>query len=217
MCKSDTIVMIDSNDRTAASASTSDFTVNLPSQLLINDDNGIQLKSLYVPNTLKTINTGINDKLYTSLDDRTSTAYNIITFPTTNYDNASALGADLQAKLDLIYSTSTLTVQNAAGEWKLNNATPFNFEGSGLVYTRAPRTLTFSLTADDQLQVFHEFNDGDQMLLWNGENFGNVWWPPPDFTFSLNGKVVVSYTHSTITITPSEPHTLNFICILMAM
>ena len=44
------------------------------------------------------------------------------------------------------------------------------------------------------------------MLLWNGENFGNVWWPPPDFTFSLNGKVVVSYTHSTITITPSEPH-----------
>ena len=63
MCKSDTIVMIDSNDRTADSASTSDFTVNTSSQLLINDDHGIQLKSLYVPNTLKTINTAINDKL----------------------------------------------------------------------------------------------------------------------------------------------------------
>ena len=36
-------------------------------------------------------------------------------------------------------------------------------------------------------------------------NFGNEWWPPANFTFSLNGKVVVSYTHSTITITPSEP------------
>ena len=34
--------MIDSNDRTADSASTSDFTVNLPSQLLIDDDHGIQ-------------------------------------------------------------------------------------------------------------------------------------------------------------------------------
>ena len=100
MCKSDTIVMIDSNDRTADSASPSDFTVNLRSQLLINGDHGVQLKSLYVPNTLKTINTGVNDKLYTSLDDGTSTAYNIITFPATNYDNAAALGADLQAKLD---------------------------------------------------------------------------------------------------------------------
>ena len=154
MCKSDTIVMIDSNDRTADSASTSDFTVNLPSQLLINDDNGIQLKSLYVPNTLKTINTGINDKLYTSLDDGTTTVYHTITLPATNYDSASALGAELKARLDLLYSTSTLAVQNAAGKWKHNNATPFNFEGSGLVYTRAPRTLTFSLTADDQLQVF---------------------------------------------------------------
>ena len=47
------IVMIDSNDRTADSASTSDFTVNLPSPLLINDDHGVQLKSIYVPNTLK--------------------------------------------------------------------------------------------------------------------------------------------------------------------
>ena len=45
--------MIDSSDRTADSASTSNFTVNLPSPLLINDDHGIQLKSLYVPNTLK--------------------------------------------------------------------------------------------------------------------------------------------------------------------
>ena len=67
MCKSYMIVMIDSNDRTADSASTSDFTVNLPSPLLINDDHGVQLKSLYLPNTLKTINTGVNDKLYTSL------------------------------------------------------------------------------------------------------------------------------------------------------
>ena len=169
MCKSDMTVMIDSKDRTAAGASTSDFTVNLPSPLLLNDDHGVQLKSLFVPNTLKTINTGINDKLYTSLNDGTSTVYHTITFPTTNYESVPALGADLQAKLDLVYSTSTLTVQNAAGVWKLNNATPFDFDGSGLVYTRAPRTLTFSLTADDQLQVFHEFNDGDQMLLWNGE------------------------------------------------
>ena len=65
--------MIDSNDRTADSASTIDFMVNLPSPLLINDDHGIQLKSPYVPHTLKTINTAINDKLYTILNDGSST------------------------------------------------------------------------------------------------------------------------------------------------
>ena len=68
MCKSDTIVMVDSNDRTAESASNSDFTVNLASPLLIDDDHGIQLKSLYVPNTLQTVMTGINNTLYTELD-----------------------------------------------------------------------------------------------------------------------------------------------------
>ena len=84
MCKSDMIVMIDSNDRTADSTSTSDFTVNLPSPLLINDDHGVQLKSLYLPNTLKTVNAGINDKLYTSLNDGTSATYHTITLPATN-------------------------------------------------------------------------------------------------------------------------------------
>ena len=33
------------------------------------------MKSLYLPNTLKTINIGINDKLYTSLNDGTLTFY----------------------------------------------------------------------------------------------------------------------------------------------
>ena len=47
------IVLIDSNDRTADSAATSDFTVNLPSPLLINDDHGVQLKSRYVPKYAK--------------------------------------------------------------------------------------------------------------------------------------------------------------------
>ena len=102
MCKSDMIVMIDSNDRTADSASTSDFTVNLPSPLLINDDHGVQLKSLYLPNTLKTINTGINDKLYTSLNDGTSTTYQTSTLPATKYSNEAMdiLVEDIQNALD---------------------------------------------------------------------------------------------------------------------
>ena len=86
MCKSDTIVMIDSNDRTPDSNSTSDFTVNLSSSLLIDDDHGIQLKSLYIPNTLKTFNIGVNNKLYTSLDDGTTTTYHTLTFQTIKYN-----------------------------------------------------------------------------------------------------------------------------------
>ena len=116
MCKSDTIVMIDSNDRTADSASTSDFTVNTSSQLLINDDHGIQLKSLYVPNTLQTVNYALNNKLYTSLDEGTNTIYHTHELPSANYDNVAMLAADLQGIFDTVYSSSVLTVQNAAEE-----------------------------------------------------------------------------------------------------
>ena len=105
MCKSDTIVMIDSNDRTADSNSTSDFTVNLSSSLLIDDNHGVQLKSLYIPNTLKTINTNVNDKLYTSLNDGTTTTYHTLTIPAKSYDSTTmnTFTTDLQTLLDAVY------------------------------------------------------------------------------------------------------------------
>ena len=140
--------------RTADSESTSDCTVSLPSPLLMNGDHGIQLKSLYIPNTLKAVNYALNNKLYTSLDEGTSTVYHTHELPSANYDNAAMLAADLEGIFDTVYSSSVLTVQNAAGEWRLNNATPFDFVGSGLVYTYGSRTLTFSLTTTDQIQVF---------------------------------------------------------------
>ena len=113
------IVMIDSNDRTADSASTSDFTVNLPSPLLINDDHGVQLKSLDVPNTLKTINTGIDDNLYTSLNDGTSTVYHALTLPAVNYDNVTTLAAELQTLLSTAYTAPVGASTGAEGNWTL--------------------------------------------------------------------------------------------------
>ena len=133
--------MIDSNDRTADSASTSDFTVNLPSQLLINDDHGIQLKSLYVPNTLKTINTGINDKLYTSLNDGTSTAYHTLTFPAISYDNVATLAADLQAGLSTVYFAPIGSITGAEGTW--NNAGSVTLV-SGFTYTNGNNFYEFT-------------------------------------------------------------------------
>ena len=105
MCKSDTIIMIDSNDRTVDSNSTSDFTVNLSSPLLIDDDHGIQTNSLYVPNTLKTINTGINDKFYTSINDGTTSTYHTLTIPEKSYNTSSmnTFTSDLQTLLNNTY------------------------------------------------------------------------------------------------------------------
>ena len=66
MCKSDMIVMIDSGDRASDSNSTSDFKIQLDEPMLIQDDHGIQLKSVYLPNTLKTVN-AFNNRLYCRL------------------------------------------------------------------------------------------------------------------------------------------------------
>ena len=145
MCKSDTIVMIDSNDRTASSNSTSDFTVNLSSSLLIDDNHGIQLKSLYIPNTLTTINTGNNDKLYTSLNDGTTITYHTLTIPAESYDSSTmnTFTADLQTLLNTAYPPPVVSINGAVGNWTgAGNVILL----SGYTYQREDGTTTFEFT-----------------------------------------------------------------------
>ena len=208
MCKSDTIVMIDSNDRTAGSASTSDFTVNLPSQLLINDDNGIQLKSLYVPNTLKTINTAINDKLYTSLDDGTSTAYNIITLPAKNYSNKDMdlLVDDLQNALDNVYPNNLIVTQSdpnssasingAVGNWTRNTGLVVSVS-NGLDNQRYSYT---NPTHGNRFLYFSEWDEDANVCKLEWSHTLNQY--PPNLTLAWNGTLFADEAGSSFTFTP---------------
>ena len=205
MCKSDMIVMIDSNDRTADSTSTSDFTVNLPSPRLINDDHGVQLKSLYLPNTLKTINTGINDKLYTSLNDGTSTTYQTITLPATNYSNEAMdiLVEDIQNALDNVYPgnlvvsqadpNSSASISGAVGNWIRN---------TGLV-------VSVSQGLDNQRYSYTNPNYGNRFLYFSDwvEDAGvcKLEWShtvnqsPPNITLAWNGTLFADEAESKFT------------------
>ena len=67
MCRKDTIIHIDSRHRNSDSTSSSDITIDLDHPLQIYDSDGLQVKSIHIPNTLKTVNTGVNNVLHTKL------------------------------------------------------------------------------------------------------------------------------------------------------
>ena len=62
--KKESVIHIDSRHRNNNSTSSSNMTVNLEHGFYIYDHASIQIKSVHIPNTLKTINRDVNDKLY---------------------------------------------------------------------------------------------------------------------------------------------------------
>ena len=134
MCKTKKVFFIDSNNRNANSTSETDFKIDLDHPLILPDGCGVAIDSLSLPDTsnITPIVTGINDKLYFSLDDGTATTYSIITLPATNYSNEAMdiLVADLQNALDNVYPgnlvvsqsnpNSSASINGAVGNWTRN-------------------------------------------------------------------------------------------------
>ena len=99
MCKTKKVFFIDSNNRNASSASGTDFTIDLDHPLTLPDGCGVAIDALSLPNTnnIDPIVPGLNDKLYTSLNDGTSTVYHALTLPAVSYDNVATLAAELHS------------------------------------------------------------------------------------------------------------------------
>lgn len=92
------------------------MTVNLEHEFYIYDHASIQIKSVHIPNTLKTINRDINDKLYCLLDS----TYQTITLQEATYDINSlpTFRTDLENKFDAAFGSGVINVQlvlNIAG------------------------------------------------------------------------------------------------------
>jgi len=88
-------------------------------------------------------------------------------------------------------------VQNASGDWKLNNSVAYEFSPvSALEYLNVPfgTPATFSLTSSNALQVTMTYSSSTHVLLWDGTSFGNVWWPPPGFSHTVT-VATIPYTY----------------------
>ena len=74
MCKTRKAFYINSNDRNASSASSSDFQITLEHPLTLQDQTGLSVNSLEIPYTLKTMGPR-NNKLYVQLGIYQATIY----------------------------------------------------------------------------------------------------------------------------------------------
>ena len=131
--KKESVIHIDSRHWNSNSTSSSDMTVNLEHGFYIYDKASIQIKSVHIPNTLKTINRDVNDKLYCLLD----TTYQTITLQEATYDVNSlpTFRTDLDTKLNAAFGSGTVTVDlllNSAGTATntIFPDNPFNTSGS---------------------------------------------------------------------------------------
>ena len=222
MCKSDTIVMIDSNDRTADSNSTSDFTVSLSSPLLIYDNNGLQIKSLYIPNTLETVMTGINNTLYTELDGVQATVQ-LNTSKTYDSSSLSVFANDLLSALNQAFP-GTSGISGAADDWTRDN-------GAVYAWTQNGNSLNYKYTNPNSGEKYVQFSAWNQTansctllrshtsdmaspitLEWDGTSFNDIapgstfaFTPPSGFSFSgAYPAIGVTSSGSQISITPVQ-------------
>jgi hypothetical protein len=104
-------IYIDSRFRTADSSSTSNFRIQLQDILHIDEHMSYLINEISFPNTFRSVETGINDKLYIKwyFYDFVpkSVAYSIITIPSDNYTGYS-LATTLQSLLNLAAKEFTI-------------------------------------------------------------------------------------------------------------
>ena len=101
MCKTaNTMLYINSNDRDASSTSSSDFTITLKHPIILQNNTSLSVTSIVCPNTIQTINTNINNVLYTELD---GVQANVQLNTSKAYDNSSlsTFSSDLQDALNV--------------------------------------------------------------------------------------------------------------------
>ena len=121
MCKFDQVIYVDNAHRGESSTSDSYFDIDLDHALLLNDNNGVAVKSLTIGNPIKTVNADINDKLYFRLGvlDR------VLTLTANNY-SPSTLVTELQFPPSrwTMSSTSISSVQESPICQRNNGSAP---------------------------------------------------------------------------------------------
>ena len=146
--KTDTVLFIDSADKNTSSTSESDFGIDLSHSMLFQHGTNLMVHSLHCPNTLKTINTGVNNVLHTKLG---IVQKNVQLNTSKTYDTStlSTFATDLQDALNTVYPT-TPSLQNAAttwyfGNWSTDSYQDMVFTSSGAnVFTSGGITITFT-------------------------------------------------------------------------
>ena len=119
--------LIDSRDRVATSASSTDFSVNLPQTLTLARGQRMRVDNWRIPLTIPTIRTGVNDQLVVEVGAGNYT----LTVPQGQYDGAG-LAAILQSLLQatvpgiwsVVYSSSNVSMTfNCSNVFIINKGT----------------------------------------------------------------------------------------------
>ena len=112
MCKFDQVIYVDNADRGANSLSDSDFEIELDHALLLDDTNGVAIKSLTVANPLQTVNANVNDNLYLRLGvlDR------VVSLAANDYDT-NTLPTQIQSAIDALFTALPSINFTATSEW----------------------------------------------------------------------------------------------------
>ena len=112
MCKFDQVIYVDNADRGANSTSDSDFEIELDHAFLLDDTNGVAIKSLTVANPLQTVNANVNDKLYLRLGvlDR------VVSLAANDYDT-STLPTQIGTAINALFTALPSINFTATSEW----------------------------------------------------------------------------------------------------
>ena len=95
-------IYVDSRYRTVDSESDSNFKIQLGRNIFMPDNSIMHIESCVIPHSWYSIEKGINDKMYFKVIQGSSTTFNIITIPSTNYTGQS-LQTLLQTALNSAY------------------------------------------------------------------------------------------------------------------
>ena len=95
-------IYVDSRYSTVDSNSDSDFKIQLGRNIYLPDNCIMHIEGCVIPHSWYTIEKGINDKMYVKVNQGSTTTFNIITIPSTNYTGAS-LQTALQAGFSYFY------------------------------------------------------------------------------------------------------------------
>ena len=110
--KFDKVIHVDNADRGANSLSDSNFEIEFDHALLLDDTNGVSIKSLTVANPLQTVNANVNDKLYLRLGvlDR------VVSLAANDYDT-NTLPTQIGTAINALFTALPSINFTATSEW----------------------------------------------------------------------------------------------------
>ena len=163
---------IDSRYKTDDSISNADFKIQLSENIKFPENSGFYITDICIPNTFKTVETGINDKLYIRFDiyPESITQFKTITIPPKNYT-----GYTLATQLEQLFNAAIDTYSIIIWDFKC-------------LYEQNTNTLTITgnLEQGRDLRMAWELYSDDTL-----KNYKNWTGPPydPNNLHSFNANI----------------------------